>query len=181
MLSFFFATLFPIKTNNDVPIELEWDTHYRGLPNINSPFFALTALTWKYTYQPQFYKNRVTIKLRHEIFVDKQNSWVKWEKIRDEQTRRNLLHHEQGHVNIQYILYLEADRVLKNRTYSVKDYKTQVSKLAHEISDYFNTMQNNYDDETEHGVNKKMQARWDKIIEDKIAEAKAAALADSRK
>lgn len=113
--------------------------------------------------------------------VEKQSSWVKWEKIRDEDARINLLHHEQGHANIQYILFLEADRVLKNRSYSVKDYKAQVSKLANDISDYFNTMQNNYDDETEHGINRKMQARWDKIIDDKIAEAKAATLADSRK
>jgi hypothetical protein len=71
-------------------------------------------------------------------------------------------------------LYLEADRVLKNRSYSVKNYKAQISQLANEISSYFDTMQRNYDDETEHGSNHKMQARWDQIIADKMEESRAA-------
>ncbi|RZL39834.1 MAG: DUF922 domain-containing protein [Pedobacter sp.] len=131
-------------------------------------------MTWKYSYGSTVYRNRVEIKLQNEISIDKSRSWVKLDKVKTEESRQNLLHHEQGHVNIQYVLLMEADRVLKNRNYSVKNYKAQISQLANEISNYFDTMQKNYDEETEHGSNHKMQARWDKIISDKMEESKAA-------
>ncbi|MCZ4222346.1 DUF922 domain-containing protein [Pedobacter rhodius] len=156
------------------PEQLDWAIHFKGKPDNNSPFYALTAMTWKYSYASTVYRNRVEIKLQNEISIDRNRSWVKLDKVRTEEGRQNLLHHEQGHVNIQYILYLEADRVLKNRNYSVKTYKTQISQLANEISNYFDTMQKNYDEETEHGSNHKMQAEWDRIISDKMEESIAA-------
>ncbi|MGM9479319.1 DUF922 domain-containing protein [Pedobacter sp. GSP4] len=165
---------FAFKQDVNVPVQLDWETHFKGKADQNSPFFALTAMTWQYSYSSTVYRNRVTIKLKNEVRVDKNRSWVKWDKISDPQIRASLLHHEQGHVDIQYILLLEAERVLKNRNYSVSNYKAQISELANQISSYFDTMQRNYDEETEHGSNHKMQARWDEIIQDKIAESKAA-------
>ena len=156
------------------PIQLNWETYFKGKADLKSPFFALTAMTWKYSYASTTYRNRVVINLKNEISIDKSRSWVKWDKIENEETRNNLLHHEQGHVNIQYILLLEANRVLKNRNYSVTNYKAQISDLANQISKYFDAMQKNYDEETEHGSNRKMQARWDDIIQDKMNESKAA-------
>lgn len=159
------------KQDFNKPVQLNWDTHFKGNPDNNSPFYALTAMTWRYSYNSTVYRNRVEIKLTNQVSIDKNRSWVKWDKIKNPDVRESLLHHEQGHVNIQYILLLEADRVLKNRTYSVKNYKAQISQLANEISDFFDTMQRNYDEETEHGSNHKMQARWDEIIEDKMNES----------
>jgi len=164
----------PLKQDFDQPEQLDWNIHFKGKPDNNSPFYALTAMTWKYSYASTVYRNRVEIKLQNEISIDKTRSWVKLDKVKTEESRQNLLHHEQGHVDIQYILYLEADRVLKNRSYSVKNYKAQISQLANEISNYFDTMQKNYDEETEHGSNHKMQQRWDKIISDKMEESRAA-------
>lgn len=160
------------------PVKLDWETYFKGPADTQSPFFALTAMTWKYSYESTVYRNRVAIKLKNEVSIDKKRSWVKWDKIKNPQVSADLLHHEQGHVNIQYILLSEAERVLKNRNYSVRNYKAEISKLANEISDYFDTMQRNYDEETEHGSNHKMQARWDKIIQDKTEESKAATAAD---
>ncbi|MFC4142815.1 DUF922 domain-containing protein [Pedobacter mendelii] len=166
----------PLMSRQDYgePEQLDWNIHFKGKPDTNSPFYALTAMTWKYSYGSTVYRNRVEIKLKNEITIDKNRSWVKLDKVKSEEGRENLLHHEQGHVNIQYVLLMEADRVLKNRSYSVKNYKIQIADLANEISDYFDTMQKNYDEETEHGSNHKMQARWDEIISDKMEESKAA-------
>lgn len=166
--------IFSFKKDSAFPLQLNWETDFKGDPDNRSHFFALTAMTWQYSYESVLYRNRISIKLKNEISVDKNRSWVKWDKIKDPQISARLLHHEQGHANIQYILLLEADRVLKNRTYSTKNYKTEISKLANEISDFFDTMQKNYDEETEHGSNHKMQARWDIIIQDKMAESTAA-------
>jgi len=172
---------FAFKQDFTEPVQLDWETYFKGKADMNSPFFALTAMTWEYSYQSVVSRNRVTIKLRNEVRIDKDRSWVKFDKIKNSQVSADLLHHEQGHVNIQYILLSEAERVLKNRTYSVKDYKAQISQLANEVSTYFDTMQRNYDEETEHGSNHRMQARWDQIIKDKTEESKAATLADAGK
>jgi len=172
---------FGFKQDFAEPIQLDWETHFKAKADANSPFFALTAMTWKYSYESTIYRNRVAINLKNEITIDANRSWVKWDKIKDPSVSASLLHHEQGHVNIQYILLSEAERVLRNRNYSVKNYKAQISQLANEISNYFDTMQRNYDAETEHGSNHKMQARWDKIIADKMEESRSATLANNSK
>lgn len=177
LIALIFLLIIPMasfKQDFTEPVQLDWNIHFKGKPDNNSPYYALTAMTWKYSYGSTVYRNRVEIKLQNEISIDKSRSWVKLDKVKTEESRQNLLHHEQGHVNIQYILLMEADRVLKNRNYSVKNYKAQISQLANEISNYFDTMQKNYDEETQHGSNHKMQARWDEIISDKMEESKAA-------
>ena len=165
---------FAFKQDFSGPIQLNWETHFKGKADMRSPFFALTAMTWKYSYESTVYRNRVAIKLKNDVSIDKTRSWVKWDKIKDPEIRASLLHHEQGHADIHYILLLEAERVLKNRNYAVSNYKAQISELANQISNYFDTMQRNYDEETEHGSNHKMQARWDDIIQDKIEESRTA-------
>lgn len=177
LASLLFVVALPIRfVKQDVktPEQLDWNVHFKGKPDINSPYFALTAMSWRYSYESTVYRNRVEIKLKNELSIDKDRSWVKRDKIKDPEVRASLLHHEQGHVNIHYILLSEAERVLKNRSYSVKNYKAQISALANEISDYFDTMQKNYDVETEHGSNHKMQTRWDEIIRKKMEESQAA-------
>ncbi|TFB30124.1 DUF922 domain-containing protein [Pedobacter alluvionis] len=178
LIAFLFLLVLPctfaFKQDFSQPVQLDWETHFKGKPDMRSPFFALTAMTWKYSYESTVYRNRVAIKLQNDVSIDKNRSWVKWDKIKDPEIRASLLHHEQGHANIQYVLLLEAERVLKNRNYSVNNYKAQISELANQISNYFDTMQRNYDEETEHGSNHKMQARWDEIIQNKIEESRTA-------
>jgi len=152
------------------PVTLDWDTHFKGKADKKSPYLALTAMTWHYQYDAVLSKNQVKIKLTNRVSIDIDRSWAKWDKLKDQNLRDHLLHHEQGHANIEYILLKEADRVLKNRSYSVKNYKTEIATLANEIGSYFDVMQKNYDEETVHGSNHKMQEKWDKIIADKMNE-----------
>ncbi|WP_165953155.1 DUF922 domain-containing protein [Pedobacter changchengzhani] len=174
LISFIITLSFiSFKQDNYTPPQLDWATHYKGKADKNSPFFALTAMTWKYSYNSTASKTKVKIDLTNTLSIDVNRSWVKWDKITEPKIRESLLHHEQGHVNIEYILLKEADRVLKNNEYSVRNYKTEIANLANQLSTYFNTMQLNYDEETEHGSNHKMQARWDVIIADKTREVMA--------
>ncbi|WP_443939236.1 DUF922 domain-containing protein [Pedobacter sp. MW01-1-1] len=170
LLVFVFGCYIHVNAQQDYvrPVQVNWESYYKGKADKNSPFLALTALTWKYSYDYTLHRNRVSIRFQNDIYVDKSRSWVKWEKIKNEEVRNALLHHEQGHVNIQFILLKEADRVMKNRSYSVKNYKTEIADLANSISNFYDTMQRNYDEETEHGSNHKMQARWDKIIQERL-------------
>ncbi|MET4081846.1 hypothetical protein ABIB40_001797 [Pedobacter sp. UYP30] len=152
------------------PIIINFERDFKGKPDKNSPFVALTVLTWEYSYQTEIRRDHLTITFQHEYKIEKGLSWVKLERLKDPALKARVLHHEQGHVNISFIMVKEADRVLSSRTYSKKDYRSEIGMLASSISEFFDTMQKNYDDETEHGSNYKMQQRWDKIIQEKMEE-----------
>ncbi len=151
------------------PILLNWETYFKGSPQPGSPFLALTALSWTYNYRAVIKQNKVNITFTNEVSIDKSKSWVKWDEIKDETMNKNLLHHEQGHANILFLLFKEADSTFKSRNYSVKNYKAEIARLAEGISNYYDDLQKKYDEETEHGSNHRMQAYWDKIIADKLA------------
>lgn len=153
------------------PIKINFQEFFKGKPDANSPFVALTALTWKYSYKAKIFKNGVTVKFLNEDILDKNRSWVRLNQLRGTSMMQQILNHEQGHVNISFIMVREADKGLSNQTYSKHNYKTEIAQLANSISDFYYTMQKNYDEETRHGSNIKMQARWDKIINERLEEA----------
>ena len=150
------------------PIKINFQEYFKGKPDTNSPFVALTALTWKYSYKAKIFKNGVIVKFLNEDMVDKNRSWVKLDKLRGTNMTQQILNHEQGHVNISFLMVKEADKRLSNQTYSKHNYKTEIARLANSISDFYYTMQKNYDEETRHGSNLKMQARWDRIINERM-------------
>lgn len=155
------------------PTQLNFETYFRGKPDKNSPFVALTVFTWKYSYNIKIFGNQLVATFEHENKIEKQLSWVKLDRLTNPELKARVLHHEQGHVNISFIMIKEADRVLSSRTYSKKNYKAEIGMLAASVSEYFNTMQQNYDEETEHGSNYRMQQRWDNIIQQKMGEVTA--------
>lgn len=171
LLFFWLSALhFSFSQSPSKPVQIDFERYFLGKPDERSPFVALTALTWKYSYQAKISKNGVKVTFQNEDFVDKDRSWVKWERLKNDEMKSRVLHHEQGHVNISFIMVKEAERTLSSRAYSKKSYKTEIAALANSISNFFYKMQQNYDAETEHGSNYKMQARWDEIIREKMEE-----------
>ncbi len=146
------------------PEKLSWKTHFRGKPDYNSPFAALTVLRWHYEYKARIVNGRLEVRFSQLFGMDKNKSWVKPERIRNQAVSDQLLHHEQGHADIHYLMYREAKRVMENRTYRVETYKKEIATLADEVGKYFDEMQKRYDEETGHGNNFKKQAQWDEII-----------------
>ncbi|PST82485.1 hypothetical protein C7T94_07345 [Pedobacter yulinensis] len=148
------------------PEKLGWKTHFRGAPDYNSPFAALTVLRWHYEYKARITNGRLDIRFNQFFGIDKNKSWVKSERIRNETISNQLLHHEQGHADIHYLMSKEARRVMESRSYRIETYKKEIAALADEVGKYFDEMQKRYDAETAHGNNLKKQAQWDEIIAD---------------
>lgn len=74
-----------------------------------------------------------------------------------------LLQHEQLHFNLSAYFARQLLTALTNHTYS-KDYKEEMKAIRHEISVQRTAMNNLYDDQTTHSLNKKMQARWQVFV-----------------
>lgn len=151
------------------PIQLDWDLHFKGVADEHSPFAALTATTWHYSYTSTVRNNHLHIDFKFSGGVDPDKSWVKMDRIRDRKTRNILLKHEQGHVYINFILLKAGETTIRNQQYTPNNYKQRIQKTANQISKYYSDLQKRYDDETRHGVDLEAQSKWDNYIQNELA------------
>ena len=150
------------------PETLDWDTHFRANPDPNSNYAAVTSTIWQYGYRSTIRGNKLQLDFNFLGGVDVNRSWVKRSKIRDRNTSKQLLNHEQGHVYINFILLKKGEYILKNQEYTVRNYKSLVSKTAKDISKFYNDMQLRYDEETKHGSDFEAQQKWDAFFESEL-------------
>lgn len=152
------------------PETLNWDTHFRANPDRNSTYAAITSTIWQYGYRSTIRGNDLQLVFSFLGGVDVNKSWVKREKIRNNNASKQLLNHEQGHVYINFLLLKKGEYILKNQAYTIKNYKQLVSKTAKEISKFYNDMQERYDVETKHGADLETQQKWDAFFESELSQ-----------
>lgn len=68
-----------------------------------------------------------------------------------------VLNHEQGHLNICYLECRYLNRISKNKRYT----HDQFDAMIKEITRRWHRTDDAYDLETDHSINKEMQAKWD--------------------
>ncbi len=75
-----------------------------------------------------------------------------------------ILAHEQGHFDISEIFARMLNKNLKEYTFNKRTYQQDLKKIYQDILDEKETMQNRYDRETNHSINKEKQEEWLKQI-----------------
>ncbi|RYF22920.1 MAG: hypothetical protein EOO42_08010 [Flavobacteriales bacterium] len=167
-LGFAFILLFIVfsafTTQESSPEQLDWNTHFQGEPDEHSPYAAVTATQWQYSYTSKIRNNRLSIDFKFLAGVEAEKSWVKRNRIRDRQASRKLLNHEQGHVYINYLLLKNGEITIRDQRYTTSNYKRLIQATANKVSDYYSNMQDRYDNETKHGSDDEAQARWDEFL-----------------
>ena len=153
-----------------LPETLSWDTHFRANPDRKSMYAAVTSTIWQYGYRSTIRGNKLQLDFNFLGGVDVNKSWVKREKIRNNNASKQLLNHEQGHVYINFLLLKKGEYILRNQEYTVKNYKHLVNKTAKEISKFYNDMQETYDVETKHGSDLEAQQKWDAFFESELSQ-----------
>ncbi len=166
---FLLATAFVAPHDRIYPETLDWDTHFRGKPDANSQYAAVTNTIWQYGYTAKTRGNNLTIDFSFLGGVDADKSWVKRERISNKNTSRILLNHEQGHVYINFLLLKNGEQILRNQQYTIQNYKRLVDKTAKELSKFYNNMQDRYDEETKHGSDLEAQQRWNSFFESELS------------
>ncbi len=101
---------------------------------------------------------------RFDVYAnfDRNNSWRRKEMQSDE-----LLRHEQLHFNIAELF---ADRLkfeFENYIYS-EDYETEIVGIFNRVKVAYHQMQDEYDEETNHSLNKEEQKKWEDFIHDQL-------------
>lgn len=94
-----------------------------------------------------------------------EKSWMKFDKIKSRQLLQELLDHEQGHYDIAEVFSLQLEKSLNNSCFDRNRYKFQIDSMYQSISKYYNTLQYQYDAETNYGQNRDVQSTWKSKIE----------------
>ncbi|TCC87344.1 hypothetical protein EZ428_21855 [Pedobacter frigiditerrae] len=153
------------KTQNTLyPEQIDWESHFLAKPDRLSPYAALTVTNWHYSYTSKISGNNLHIDFKFSGGVVPSQSWVKPDRISARKISRQLLNHEQGHVNINFLLLKEGEIQIRFQKYTVSNYKRLIQANANKIGKYYSDMQDRYDVETKHGSDLEAQARWDDYI-----------------
>jgi hypothetical protein len=75
-----------------------------------------------------------------------------------------ILAHEQGHFDIAEIFARQLHKNLKAYVFDKKNYQSDLRKIYEDITAVKEAMQNKYDGETDHSINKEKQAEWQEKI-----------------
>ena len=103
----------------DTKRKLEW-SDFKGEPNANSSFFAMTNSGIKYGWSSSFDGSKRTFEFEVSSYFDANNSWVKEGKNSD-----SLLVHEQIHFDISELKARELRTRLKSFNYT-QNYKFEI-------------------------------------------------------
>jgi hypothetical protein len=132
--------------------KLTWDD-YKATPDSASEFAASTTtyLEIEYTFMTDGFRFKI------KSSFSKANSWG-FKKT------NYILRHEQGHFDIAEIFARKLYQQMKQYKFNSKSCKEDTQKIYNTIVDEKAKMQDDYDRETNHSINKEKQKEWLKAI-----------------
>lgn len=136
----------------DYSRKLTWDD-YKGNPNPESDAAASTTTLLAIEYKISSNGFRYKIDSR----FSKTRSW-------GIHKTDYILSHEQGHFDIAEIYARKLNMKMSEYKFNTKTYQKDLKKIYQDILDEKEEVQNAYDGETRHSINKAKQAEWLKII-----------------
>jgi hypothetical protein len=151
------------------PEKIDWDTHFKAAPDINSNYAAVTSTIWQYGYNATMTGRKLSIDFKFLAGIDPNKSWVNKSKIRNRNASEALLNHEQGHVYINFLQLKNGEILIKNQAYTIGNFKQLVATKAKEITRFYNNLQKQYDIETKHGADLNAQQLWDAYFENELS------------
>jgi hypothetical protein len=141
--------------------KLTW-ADYKGNPKSGTDAVASTAtyLGIEYNFNSKGFGYKITCNF------SKTRSWGlhKTEYI---------LAHEQGHFDIAEIFARKLNMKMSDYKFNKNKFKTELKKIYETITAEKEEMQNEYDRETNHSINKEKQSDWLKKIDQLLKEYKA--------
>lgn len=140
--------------------KLNW-TDYKASPDPESNAAASTT-----TYLSIEYK------ITTSSFGYKIKSWFSRTKSWGRHKSDYILSHEQGHFDIAEIYARKLHKLMSAYKFDRRSYQSELKKIYQDLLDEKEKMQNSYDGETNHSINKEKQAEWLKKIAKMLEEYK---------
>ena len=146
--------------------KLEW-SDFIGKPDYSKDYVSLlqiyfnynTDSSYNYALPGQTYEDYVEPNLVMSYSISS-NSWVKLSQATDE-----ILNHEQTHWNIAVMCGLQFEKdVRSKRPWARYNWRMTVDSMFFKMVEGYYKVQNQYDEDTNHGLNKTQQKNWDSKV-----------------
>ena len=138
--------------------KLSW-ADYKAEPNPDSDAAATTATYLIFSYSIRDDLPSYSI----ESKFSKTRSWGLHKTA-------YILSHEQGHFDLAEVYARKLYKKVQEYRFHQKNYRKDLQKIYQEVLDEKEEMQNKYDRETNHSINREKQAEWLKKIEKMLKE-----------
>lgn len=138
---------------------LNWDD-FSGKAKDTSKFDAEACAEVKYYYQ---FNSPHDFKFNVVASFNKNTSWCK-----REHASQDLLEHEQLHFDIAELYARKIKEMFENYNYS-RNFSYEISRLFNQKKAEYHAMQRQYDEETNHSLNKNKQQDWEIFIQDELS------------
>ncbi len=142
---------------------LAWND-FQGVPPVQSRFAATVFPSFAYEGQSEVVKGVLHINLSLKTYVLRSSSWVK-DAARDAYG----LNHEQRHFDIVKMVTERFKEKIQPGSLTVEDYNSIIQYQYLEAFREMNRLQEQYDSETGHGINKVAQAQWNQKIDQELS------------
>ena len=145
---------------------IQW-SDFKGPVDTSSKFHASTLCEVFANYKWTVKGNKYTLRFTTGSYLNTARSW----SVKEKQTPE-LLRHEQLHFDIAELfarIYLQ----LLNKVVYTSTFKAKIDRINEENLRNQKTMQDLYDEQTDHSENKYMQEKWEAYI-DRLINSKTA-------
>lgn len=158
------ALLYKIQPNLALGVN-----NFKGQPPAGSYQSAHTVAQYDYVFKGKGDKMNLSI----ECWILQDSSWINWSKpeLKSQQVLKDLLKHEQGHFDVALLM---AKRLRKSvGTVNFGNPNTEVLRLK-KVRQQNNLegkrLSDQYESETQNGMNKEAQLRWDNFLHQQLRE-----------
>ncbi|TAE35621.1 MAG: hypothetical protein EAZ70_12800 [Runella slithyformis] len=133
---------------------LTW-ADFRGRPSLVSRWAAQVFTSFGFEARSTIKNRVVQLHVRTNVWLDKTISWGRANAKND-----YVLAHEQLHFDITQLTALRFKKKIKNLIFSTEDYSSEIQYQYLEFFRDLGQLQQQYDDETNHGLNQAKQYFW---------------------
>jgi hypothetical protein len=142
---------------------------FQGTPRSNGDgVVAYTNCTIDFHYQANPKNNYYLLNFDIRVTMNKDRSWMNRNMIHTQAQMAEILKHEQGHYNIAYMEQQELLRTV-GKTVFYSNYQQQAQAIFDRIDTKYKQLNQDYDNDTEHMVNRVQQASWNTYFDKKLA------------
>ncbi len=136
---------------------------FKASPRAASKFAASVFPGFAYEGKTNVADGEIKLDIALKVYVLKSSSWVK-------PVARNPygLNHEQRHFDIVKLIAARFKQKLTPENLTLEDYNSIMQYLYLESFREMNRLQEQYDAETQHGINQDAQERWNKRIDTEL-------------
>ena len=133
---------------------------FQGAPHPESGAIAYTDCYIFFNYIPHYRNNYYVLDFKVELKLNNEKSWIDKKRITSSEMMKEILKHEQGHYTIAYMEQQEVLRAV-SRVVFHEDYLDVAKNIFHRINDKYQQLNLDYDEDTNHSLNRVQQHSWD--------------------